>query len=207
MKCGCRLTVQLISHAESRAVTMPPVTTFPLNGSRLQMRSMCSGMRRSSVVTVADCHLVSGMSVLKTSGRPNDGSLAATRRHRSHAGAGPVSRRAGVCWSPLSEFSVSEPMVAMTRSSSPRSIVRSTAAPPDSWAAAWSSRCSRVATLRSGARSKSTSVTSTWNRNVTPWSMSQRVSGSTIDSYWLYLVNLSAERSGRPPTWWMNRCR
>jgi hypothetical protein len=34
---GWRSTVQLINQLESLTVTMPPVTTFPLNGSRLQI--------------------------------------------------------------------------------------------------------------------------------------------------------------------------
>jgi hypothetical protein len=31
--------------------------------------------------------------------------------------------------------------------------------------------------------------------------------GNTSDSYWLYLVNFSVEKSGIPAIWWMNRCR
>ncbi len=147
---------------------------------------------------MADSHLLAGMFPQNTSGRPNAGSLAAIRRHRSQAGAGPSSSRAAVCWSPLSEFSVSEPIVVRTRSSSPRSV------PP---ACPSSVQWMRVASLRPGVRSKSMSVTSVAKRNVTPWSISQRVSGRTIDSYWLYLVNFSAERSGSPPTWWTKRCR
>ena len=95
---------------------MPPVTTLPLNGSRLAIFWMYFGMRSSSVVTVADSHLVSGMCAPNTSGRPNAGSFAAMRRQRSHAGAEPTLSFAGVWWSPLSEFSVSEPMVMNTRS-------------------------------------------------------------------------------------------
>ena len=54
------------------------------------------GMRGSSVVTVADSHLVLGMSPPKTSGLPKESSFAAILRHRSHAGAGPVLSFAGV---------------------------------------------------------------------------------------------------------------
>ncbi len=65
----------------------------------------------------------------------------------------------------------------------------------------------RVARLADAVRSNSTSVTSVsyWKR--TPCSLSHFVIGSTSDSYWLYLVNLSAEKSGSPPMWWMKRCR
>ena len=35
--CGWRLIVQLKSHEESLTETMPPVTTWPVNGSRLQI--------------------------------------------------------------------------------------------------------------------------------------------------------------------------
>ena len=31
--------------------------------------------------------------------------------------------------------------------------------------------------------------------------------GRIRDSYWLYWVNFRAEKSGRPPIWWMNRWR
>lgn len=75
---------------------MPPVTTLPLNGSRLQIFWMYSGIRLSSVVTVQDSHLVASMSPAKTSGLPNAGSLAEMVRHRSHAGAGPRLSCAGV---------------------------------------------------------------------------------------------------------------
>jgi len=53
---------------------------------------------------------------------------------------------------------------------------------------------------------KSMSVTSVSNRNVTPWSSSHRYSGSTIDSYWLYLKNRTPVKSGMPPMWWTKRC-
>ncbi|SKZ81289.1 Uncharacterised protein [Mycobacteroides abscessus subsp. abscessus] len=125
LKCGWRLTVQLISQLESRAVTMPPVTTLPLNGSRSQILWMYSGIRLSNVVTVHDSHLVLSISPAKTSGWPNAGSFAAMRRHRSQAGAGPRSSLAGVWWSPSSEFSVRDPMVMKTRSFSPRSMLPS----------------------------------------------------------------------------------
>ncbi len=177
---------------------MPPVTTRPENGSRLHTFWMYSGMRWSSVVTVADSHLVCGMCEPNTSGRPKSGCFAAIRRHRSQAGAGPSFSFAGVRWSPLSEFSVSEPIVVNSRSSA----VSST--PPGSPSR---TQCSAVACLRPSAKEKSTSVTSVPYWNTTPCSSSHFTSGSTSDSYWLYLVNFSAEKSGSPPMWWTKRCR
>ena len=78
------------------------------------MRRMYSGMRSSSVVTVADSHFVSSMELQNTSGRPNDGSLRAIFFHRSHADAGPRFSVAAVWWSPSSELSTSEPIVIRT---------------------------------------------------------------------------------------------
>ena len=43
------MTVQLQSQLESFTVTIPPVVTLPLNGSRLAIFSMYLGMRLSSV--------------------------------------------------------------------------------------------------------------------------------------------------------------
>ncbi len=54
--------------------------------------------------------------------------------------------------------------------------------------------------------SKTTLVTRVSNCTFTPCSCSQAISGFTRDSYWLYLVNFRAEKSGRPPMWWMKRC-
>jgi hypothetical protein len=57
LEVGCRLTVQLSSQNESFQVKMPPVTTLPLNGSRVAI----FWMRSSGVVTATDSRLVSGM--------------------------------------------------------------------------------------------------------------------------------------------------
>ena len=75
----------------------------------------------------------------------------------------------------------------------------------------WPSRFQwmRVACLRPlvASMSKSTSVTSVQYWNTTPWSFNHFTNGSTSDSYWLKRVNFNAEKSARPPMWWMKRCR
>ena len=141
---------------------MPPVTTRPLNGSRLQIRWMCSGMRVISVVTVADSQLVSAMCAPKRRGARTTGPWPAIRRHRSQAGAGPSSSAAGVCWSPrLSSRRA-------TRSSPRRGRSRATAAHAAGSPSSDPVDAGRL--LAPGVMSKSMSVTSVPNRKVTPWS-------------------------------------
>ena len=50
--------MQLISQLESFTVTMPPVTVWPVNGSRLQIFWIYGGIFSSSVVMVALSQLV-----------------------------------------------------------------------------------------------------------------------------------------------------
>ena len=51
--------VQLMSQLESRQVTMPPVTTLPESGSRLQIFWIASRICLLAVSTVQDSQLVS----------------------------------------------------------------------------------------------------------------------------------------------------
>ena len=77
-----RLMVQLSSHLESRQLTMPPVTTRPLRGSRWQMAERYGRIRSSRVVMVADSQLVLSMAEQNFSGRPKAGSWRAMFFHR-----------------------------------------------------------------------------------------------------------------------------
>lgn len=62
--------VQLMSQLESRQVTMPPVTTLPESGSRLQIFWIASRICLLAVSTVQDSQLVSLMSLKNFSGWP-----------------------------------------------------------------------------------------------------------------------------------------
>ncbi len=89
-KCGWRLMVQDCSQAESRAVTMPPVTTRPECGSRRQIFSMYGVILSSRVVMVADSQAVSCSAWtlgawMNLSGRPKSGSCWAMFFHRLQA--------------------------------------------------------------------------------------------------------------------------
>ena len=103
---------------------MPPVTTRPENGSRLQMRLMYGGISASSVVTVALIHLVASGSEQNVSGCPKLGSCLAMRRHMSQPPPGLRSgfHAAGECWDPIVEFSTQPPLVMNTRSFCVRSM-------------------------------------------------------------------------------------
>ena len=78
------MTVQLSNQDESLTVTIPPVTTFPLKGSRFAIFLIYSGIRASKVVTVADSHFVFAISEQNTSGRPKHRSCLAIFFHKSH---------------------------------------------------------------------------------------------------------------------------
>ena len=54
-------------------------------------------------------------------------------------------------------------------------------------------------------KSKITLVTSVLNWKSTPASSRYFCIGRIRESYWLYLVNFRAEKSGSPPIWWMKR--
>ena len=60
--------VQLKSQEESFTETMPPVTTLPVKGSRLQMFLIYGMMRSSSVSTVALIQFVCSGSLQNLSG-------------------------------------------------------------------------------------------------------------------------------------------
>ena len=62
-----------------------------------------------------------------------------------------------------------------------------------------------VATFLFSEISKSTSVTFILYWNLHLWFSRYLTIGFTIELYWSYLVNLSADKSVRPPTWWMKR--
>jgi len=81
--------VQLMSQLESRQVTMPPVTTLPESGSRLQIFWIASRICLLAVSTVQDSQLVSLMSLKNFSGWPNAGSCAASFFHISTDGPSP----------------------------------------------------------------------------------------------------------------------
>ena len=82
LNCPCLLIVQLNSQLESLQLTMPPVTTFPLFGSLLQIFVMYGMILSSSVVTVADSQFVFATSEQNFSGRPKDGSCFAMFFHK-----------------------------------------------------------------------------------------------------------------------------
>ncbi len=105
---------------------MPPVTTCPVNGSRLQIFWMYGGISISSVVTVALIHFECSGSPQNTSGWPKLGSFAAMRRHMSQPPPGLISgvQPAAVVCEPMDEFSTQPPLVMNTRSFSPRSMLR-----------------------------------------------------------------------------------
>ena len=56
----------------------------------------------------------------------------------------------------------------------------------------------------SPTNSNSTFVTSVLNWKSTPWASRYFCIGRINDSYWLYLVNFKALKSGSPEMWWMN---
>lgn len=112
------------------------------------------------------------------SGRPKAGSRAAMRRHMSQPPPGFSSGRkgAGESWEPRAEFSTQPPGVRNTRSFSVRSMCSS--APSRS-----STR--RLACLRPGRRSNSTSTTLVLKWNWTPCASRYLSMGRIMDSYWL----------------------
>ena len=105
---------------------MPPVTTRPENGSRLQIFWMYGGISSSNVVTVALIHFECSGSEQNTSGCPKLGSCAAMRRHISQPPPGLISgaHAAGSVCEPIEEFSTQPPLVMNTRSFSPISMLR-----------------------------------------------------------------------------------
>ncbi len=105
---------------------MPPVTTRPENGSRLQIFWMYGGISSSNVVTVALIHFECSGSEQNTSGWPKLGSCAAMRRHISQPPPGLISgaHAAGSVCEPIEEFSTQPPLVMNTRSFSPKSMLR-----------------------------------------------------------------------------------
>ena len=105
---------------------MPPVTTWPVNGSRLQIFWMYGGISMSSVVTVALIHFECSGSPQNTSGWPKLGSCLAMRRHMSQPPPGRIcgSHLAGSVCEPIEEFSTQPPLVMNTRSLSLKAIVR-----------------------------------------------------------------------------------
>jgi len=74
--------VQLKSHLESWQLTIPPVTTFPVLGSRLQILVIYGMILLSRVVIVADSQFVFAISEQNFSGCPKDGSCFAMFFHR-----------------------------------------------------------------------------------------------------------------------------
>ena len=82
LNCPWRLIVQLNSQLESLQLTIPPVTVFPLRGSRWQIFSIYGRILSSNVVTVADSQLVFVISEQNFSGCPNAGSCFAMFFHR-----------------------------------------------------------------------------------------------------------------------------
>src|SRR5215467_13839404 len=151
-------------------------------------------MRSSSVVVDADSHCDCSGEVQNLSGLPKEGCWAAMLRHRCQLPPSCTreSKSGGVWWSPQLEFSTSEPLVTKTRSFS----VRST--PPSSPPLIQSTR---RATFFSEVISNCTSMTRVSNRTRTPWSRSQLIRGKARDSYWLYRVNFSELKLGRPSVW------
>ena len=103
---------------------MPPVTTLPENGSRLQIFWMYGGISPSRVVMVALIHLVAFGSEQNFSGWPKLGSWSAIRFHISQPPPGFRSgfHAAGEFWEPMVEFSTQPPLVMNTRSFSVRSM-------------------------------------------------------------------------------------
>ena len=182
--------VQESSQLESFTDTMPPVTTPPESGSRLQIFSMYGRIFSSSVVTVALSQLLFSGSPQNFSGRPNSGDWAAILFHRSQPSPGVSSgaKRAGASWLPKEEWATRLPGVMKTRSFSVSGMVSSRArsaagavlpsgsTPSAAFTAAGpSSRTSRisVASFRSSSLASSqlkrTSVTWVLNWKSTPW--------------------------------------
>ena len=198
--CPWRLTVQLNSQLESSQETIPPVTTFPERGSRLQILVIASMIFVSLVVIVADSQRVLLTFPQNFSGWPKEGSCFAIFFQRFQH---PVIRIiaspfAGVWWSPYSVLSVQLPFVTKTRSSFVSGSI---------FVLEFLIYSILFATFWSFSNEKITFVTCVWKWKITPFCFRYSIIGKIKDSYWLYRVNFKAEKSGNPPIWWINRCR
>ena len=107
LNCGWRLIVQERYQLSvlSFTVTMPPVVTLPVRGSRLQMSMMWRMISSSEVATVALIQFVASTSEQNASGLPNSPCVACTAIafHISHDSPLPFStpdRSGAWVWSP-----------------------------------------------------------------------------------------------------------
>ena len=176
---------------------MPPVTTLPLKGSLLQIFCIYGGILSSKVVTVADSQFVLEISVQNLSGCPNSSFCIAIFLHNSQQAPSPfwIVKSGAVFWSPSIAFSVQLPFVTKTKSFTVSGIVSSFPL--------WMQTIS-LAIFFFPSISNNTLVTFVSYWIWTPWLSKYFTIGKIKDSYWLYFVNLRAEKSGNPPIWWIN---
>ena len=137
------------------------------------------------------------MSIQNLFGCPKSSLCIAIFLHRSQQAPSPfcIVKSGAVFWSPIIALSVQLPFVTNTKSFTVKSIFSS--------CPLWIHSIF-FAVFFFPSISNITFVTFVSYWNLTPCASKYFTIGNINDSYWLYFVNLSAEKSGNPPIWCIN---